>query len=303
MKKVLLITVIACSVNCFAQPVIQNGSNLPTPGFSAPVTAIVSGSTDITAGGANHTWNFGSYTFTPVGIVDVLAPSATPFASSFPTSNFAFSFSGAYSYFNVSPTKMEVLAWTITSPGAGNDYTPNPRTTLKFPFNYNDIETDTWQKVNGSPEAVTLTYDAYGTLITPTGTYTNVVRIKENYGVGQNDYQWYILNPLMQVAIFDHNTNTLYHIGASQITGVDDQHNLQEAVEIFPNPSNEHVNVRNIPSGSSIIIADMTGNLIYSSTQVDTQETINTSSFANGIYYLRLTSKGKIVSKKLVISR
>ena len=303
MKKVLLITVLAFSASCFAQPVIQNGSNLPSPGYSAPLSAIVSSSTDITAGGANHTWNFGAYTFAAVGTVDIVAPSATPFGSSFPSANFAYTLAGTYSYFNAGATKMEVQAYTISAPGSGNDYTPNPRTLLKFPFSFNDIETDTYQKVNGSPDAVTLTYDAYGTLITPTGTYTNVVRIRENYGAGADDYQWYILNPLMQVAIFDHNSSTLYHIAATQIINGVETNSPQMSVDIFPNPATESINVHNIPGGSTITITDMTGKLIYSSFHTNTQETINASTYANGIYVVRITSDGKVISRKLVVNR
>jgi len=303
MKKLLLNAIWAFSINAFSQPVIQDGNNVPAPGFSAPVSFIVSGSTDITNGGVNHTWDFSAYTFSSAGTLNVITPSSAPMGSSFTSANFAFSSAGTYSFFNVGSSKMEVQAWSITAAGSGNDYTPNPRTMLKFPFNFNDSETDTWQKVGGSLNTVTLFYDSYGTLITPAGTYTNVVRIRENYGIGSDDYVWYILNPLVPVAIYDHNTTTLYHIAATQVTGISDQNSLPIEANIYPNPANDIVSINNIPIGSSVNITDITGKTIYSLAIRNEHTTIRTTDFENGVYFLQVMNNGRMANKKLIISR
>ena len=243
MKRSLLIALSISTVSVFAQPVIVNGDNIPNPGYSAPVS-LGTPSAGVGSGGADQIWDFSTVSFTPVGVIDVIDPATSPIGASFPTSNYAYAFAGNYSFFKFSADKMEVLAYVITTPGIGNDYTPNPRTNLIFPFNYLDSATDTWQKTGESPNSVEITYDGYGTLITPTKTYTDVVRVKEDYGGGGIDYQWYILNPLMSIFIYDHNDNLLYNLDAEQITSGLDNVNTRSSVNIFPNPANNKFNIQ-----------------------------------------------------------
>jgi hypothetical protein len=131
MKKLLLIVISAFSINAFAQPIISNGSNIPAPGFSAPLS-MATPTSGVGSAGTNQTWDFSLLSFTSLGTMNVITPSSSPIGSSFPTANFATSFSSTYSFFNAGSTKMEVQAYSITSPGSGNDFTPNPRTVLKF---------------------------------------------------------------------------------------------------------------------------------------------------------------------------
>ncbi|HMN31795.1 MAG: T9SS type A sorting domain-containing protein [Chitinophagaceae bacterium] len=303
MKKILLIAISAFSINAFAQPVIQNGDNIPAPGLSVPVQFATT--TVVGNPGTNQTWDFSLLSFTSMGTVDVIVPSSSPIGGSFPGSNYALSLVGqnSYSFFQVSSDKMEVLAWTISSPGSGNDYSPNPRTLMKFPFNYLDTENDTWQKVGGSVNNVTVTYDGYGTLVTPSITYNDVVRVKEDYGGGAIDYQWYILNPLMAVAIFDHNFNRLYHFGATQPTGIANHNNLQMQAGIYPNPAADFVTVTNIPNGSTIKITDITGKTVYSSVINNEKTTIGTTDFVNGVYIIQVTNNGAITTRKLIVNK
>ncbi|MCC6252639.1 MAG: T9SS type A sorting domain-containing protein [Bacteroidia bacterium] len=302
MKKVLLIAISAFSINAFAQPVILNGNNTPPSGLSVPVNYATT--TSVGPGGSNQMWNFGSLSYTPIGTVDVIVPSTSPIGASFPTSNYALSLVGqnSYSFFEVSSNKMEVLAWTISTPGSGNDYSPNPKTLMKFPFNFLDTVNDTYQKVGESVNNVTLTYDGYGTLVTPSITYTNVVRVKEDYGGGAIDYQWYILNPFMSIAIFDHNFNRLYHFGASQATDITDQNNLQMQVSVYPNPAADYITITNIPNGSTIKITDITGRTFYSAENNNEKTTISTTKFVNGVYFIQVANSSLIATRKFVVN-
>ncbi|MBE7509367.1 MAG: T9SS type A sorting domain-containing protein [Bacteroidia bacterium] len=296
MKRAIVLVMIACSINAFAQPVIQNGNNIPNVGFTAPVSMISSNSSDITNGGPNHTWDFSSYTFTSIGSMTAIDPATAPMGSSFPTANYAFTSSGAYSFFRVSPTKMEVQAWSITTPGVGNDFSPDPRTILKFPFNYNDSITDTWQKVGGSPDMVTLYYDSYGTLILPGMTYTNVVRIRENYGVGQDDYIWYILNPLTMVAVFDHNAPMLISIEATPTTGINNHDAAGKSIAVYPNPTEGPLY---LSDRANVQLSSVTGQIIA---QSENMNTLDLSGDPAGIYFLTLRDKnGQVIQRSKVL--
>jgi hypothetical protein len=86
--------------------------------------------------------------------------------------------------------------------------------------------------------------------------------------------------------------------GATGLAGVD----IFNSISIFPNPSSYLVNIGNIPNNSTVRIMDMTGKLVYSSTVVDTQTTISTLEFLNGIYLIQLENNGNISNKKLIVN-
>lgn len=303
MKKLLLLSAISVvSVSSFAQPVIQDGSNIPTPGYSAPVSYASLSASGVGNAGANQTWDFSTLTFNPVSTMNIVTPSSAPMGSSFPAANHAYSNAGLYSFFNVSAVKMEVQAWSIAAAGGSNDYSPDPRTILKFPFNFNDSDTDTWQEVSGSPNTVTVTYDGYGTLITPAGTWNNVVRIRENYGAGQDDYQWFMLNPLMQVAIYDHNNSMLYHIAGTP-NGIE-ENDFQLSMLAYPNPATDFIQVSNAPAGSTLNVVDVTGKIISSVMAIEGQPTtISTINFSNGVYFIETEKNGIIARRKFIVTR
>ncbi len=304
MNKVLLVVISLFTINALAQPAIQYTTNIPSPGFSAPVSTAMP-TAGIGKSGANETWDFSSLSFTPVGTMNVIMPSSSPLGGSFPTANYAYSFAGTYSFFKISVGEMEVQAFSITKAGSGNDFSPNPRTLLKFPFNFSQIDTDTWQKVGGSTNNVILTYDGYGTLITPSKTYTNIVRIKEDYGNGAIDYQWYAINPLISILVFDHNTNSLYYTGAS-VSGVSEQNNSNSSVDIYPNPFTTTTTLKIISEAAlkntKLIIYDALGKEIKSMTVHTSEVSITRDGLGNGIYVYKLINNGDIVaSGKLII--
>ncbi len=303
MKKQLLIFSVSFLVlSISAQPVIINGSNVPAPGYTAPVS--MAATTLPGSAGANQTWDFSALTFSSLGTMNVITPSSSGMASSFPTANYAYTFSGTTSFFEVGATKMEVLAYTITSPGTGNDYSPNPRTMLKFPFSYQDTANDLWQKVGGSVNTVTITYDGYGTLITPTATYTNVVRVKEDYGSGGIDYQWYLTNPLMPIMIFDHNNNYLYYTGAV-VTGTSEILSNKVSVNVFPNPSNGKVTFTLSKAEIKSGVISITNSLgqVVSETIINAETSvIEISGLASGIYYYQVSAENSVLGRgKLVV--
>lgn len=240
MKKLLLAFCCPFYLAAVAQPVIPDASRLPQPGYTDPVSmATPPSASAVSAAGPNQTWDFSSYSYTSLGNMTVIDPASSPMAASFPNADYAYTLVGTTSFFQVSPGKFEVLAYSITSPGSGNDYSQNPRTILKLPFNFQESVTDTWQKAGGSVNNVTVTYDAYGTLITPTGTYSNVVRIKEDYGAGAIDYQWFLTDPLSPVMVYDHNNNRLIFVGAS--ANAISETSRPNQVTIFPNPGKDFV--------------------------------------------------------------
>ncbi|MBX7107379.1 MAG: T9SS type A sorting domain-containing protein [Chitinophagales bacterium] len=136
--------------------------------------------------GANITWNFSS--LVPSGetvTYEYVAPEGTPFASSFPSASIVQNvLNSLYIYYNVNESSQSLL-------GIGGsvmvEVYDNPELLISFPFTYNSTLTDPFSAsyeilglTNYHFGTHTLTADAYGTLILPTGTYNNVLRVKSN---------------------------------------------------------------------------------------------------------------------------
>ncbi len=247
MRKTLLIAAIAYSMNAIAQPVILNGDNISKSGTSALLYSGVAAG--IGNPGANQTWDFSAVSFTSTGVTwTVVKPDSTPYFSTFPTANYGWTFSKdtsyKYFYFNISATKFDVLADNISAPGAGNDFSPNPKTALKFPFYYGDSVVDTYQKVGGTTINVSTTYDGYGTLITPYGTYTNVWRVKEIQSTGNGTYTWETVNPIRPIIVYTISNNSLTMFGNTPITGINDPKASELSVDLYPNPAKDKLVIK-----------------------------------------------------------
>lgn len=72
---------------------------------------------------------------------------------------------------------------------------------------------------------------------------------------------------------------------------------------IYPNPSNQYVNIENIPQNSKLTISNLNGKKIHEQFVSKTDELINVSKFENGIYFVTIENKGMISTKKLVVKK
>lgn len=75
------------------------------------------------------------------------------------------------------------------------------------------------------------------------------------------------------------------------------------AAIIYPNPATTSLNIElnEIESNSILTINDITGKLIFKQTITDLITTISTASFAKGMYFISLQSKGRNTIQKFII--
>ncbi len=171
-----------------AQPILQNNV-LPQIGDSYQ---IASADTNlITQGnpGANQTWNFTD--LHPLGDTfrvqyKTVAPANTPYVIHYPTANVANEIQKdtfIYAYFYTSPNQLTFLGdGSLTH----NQVYSNPDTRLSFPTAFNETKQDTFAYTTDFGLGIifitngyrTTTYDGYGTLVTPLGSFPNSMRIK-----------------------------------------------------------------------------------------------------------------------------
>ncbi|RMG86397.1 MAG: PKD domain-containing protein [Bacteroidetes bacterium] len=139
--------------------------------------------------GPDQVWDFSQLTpqsFLPQSFVD---PASTPSADAFPDATIAISTQGTFSYAKVLPTKAESLGFSLDLDGTGV-YTAfpfqNPGTIAVFPLTYGTTFQDTFSfdvTLVGDPQqgldsirvkqiaTVEAEVDAYGTVITPNGSF------------------------------------------------------------------------------------------------------------------------------------
>ncbi len=197
MKKLYtLLLVFIGSVPLIAQPTFTS-SSIYGPGSSIP--RITVDTTNINHGnaGANQTWNFASAVQSSTLNFYFTTASSTPFFSSFPSSNLSIN-TGLGSpniYYTLSTSILVLNGLGLTSGGSNfiMNYS-NPETNWVFPLTYNTSYSDVFSGLQSSNSGgitvntyrngtITTVADGWGTVINPSGTYTNCLRTKSTQAI------------------------------------------------------------------------------------------------------------------------
>jgi hypothetical protein len=162
-----------------AQPSLLHSDMAPF-GSSFTLTFAQTTVVDTTIQGANVVWDFSSFQPTTGSItINIVNPALTPYATSFPNSNYAYQESPvtAYRYFDLSTTKMErVGSWTNS---IGIRTYNDPQIEYVFPLTLGTYSFDTWDN-STSPTGGTYEFQCigYGTVILPMGTFNDMLMVR-----------------------------------------------------------------------------------------------------------------------------
>ena len=308
MKKITLIVAVLINFITLAQPILNvsdiNPFNITGNSFTATSTTLGVGTA-----GVNQTWDFSSLVLTALGNTTTNSVSSAPFASSFPTSNYFLSNGSAndsFRYYNLTSNILEVT-------GASSDTQvlvnfANPQTIFVFPFTFNTIVNDTYE-VNGNGIApVTINYNAYGTVVTAFGTFTDVMRLKKvNDGV--ISYSWFKVNPY--VPIIDarvSNTSSTINYTLFQQTNLATTQNEIKQFAVYPNPTSGNISIKNIDfSNKSMFVKvyNMLGNQIINNYKLETESAnIDLSNYATGLYFIEIADENnKVLYTEKIIKK
>jgi hypothetical protein len=327
MKKHLLsiiTTFVFLTSIAIAQPVLTDTAINPVAGevFSIKDYAV---SCDPGGSGANQYW-----WLMPVGSTTTIAmstypASSTPYGSSFPLSNICMRPNGAFWYYATS--SLALINYGVAS---SSDYTcyNDPEDILRFPFNLGNTYTDTWYGTShNSGTAITgtstVTYDGYGAITLPAGTYYNVMRVhyskiwsNSTFSYTTERYSWYLNGhhlPIAETYTITDPSNV--HIGTSLLTlstntaiSVPEYESLSPYITSYPNPAVNEINfeLSNMVTVKEVELIDITGKLVYSKeisqSMIDKGFSINTSNFEDGIYFAKFKLEdGQTLAKKIHI--
>jgi len=334
MKRLLLPVVIAfsgfCSNNLIAQPTLTAASNNLIIGNQFAANQATITATQFTAAGvagASQTWNFNTLSSAAVLQVGVLNRAAAPNPTSVPTANLVVKVGDQYAYYESNTTSMkEYGAYEATQ-----NYTlenTDPAEKLRFPFTFNNTFTDTYSgsaNLRGTviPRIgmVTVTAEGYGTLITPTGTYQNVLKIKTlevsnpqtPFSEESITYDWFqpgIHFPVLRISRRITMLGTV-HSGfyLSQALGTKEELAAKVNLQVFPNPATSVVTVQFKNPGSEPLELTLHNLLGQKISEVAYEESaaaqqtvaIKVSDYPKGVYFLKLQAGSQAIMKRLVI--
>jgi hypothetical protein len=299
---VSFIVLLLCGTSAFAQPAVLNGNNYPPVGYTDTIAG--SGQSLVPSGsaGANVTWDFSSVVAVKGGMFEVVDPVTTPYTSSYPGANKSLKFTvlsnSSYQYTNLSASKYELIADNVTAT-TGSNYTPNPKTSIPIPFNYMDVVIDTFQKVGSPVGTVVITYDGYGTLITPFLTLNNIIRSKRDFGGSDFYYEWYSVSPrLFIVGVYDNNSQKYTFLGTTPV-GIADLKNESASVKVYPNPATDNSVIRissNIKKGN-FVLSDISGKVVKEIQFDNNSITLNRDGMAAGLYSFVIVCGNEAIAK------
>lgn len=287
-----MISLLICSLLSNAQPVLNAadfGTQLSAIGYSGSPSSLSQGND-----GPDQVWDFSGLTLTQNTTTTTVTVASAPLSSNFPSANYCWkitnnnSISG-YTFFSLSNSSFESLGLSIL--GQTNKYT-DTSIMYTFPYTYNTTINDTYKGITDiSPKSFTTVYDAYGTLITPLGTYTNVIRQKKTEGTTVN-YIWIQTNPffiLMEKTITNGTSSSINVFKNTSALGINPIEPKKE-MAVFPNPTHAELNLQ-LPEQQildRVAITDITGKIVLE--QVQNLNQINVSDLANGLYFIEVHS-------------
>lgn len=292
------------------------GSDFPTAGTVK--TLMLADTSGVQPGnaGTGVTWNFSSLTNSGQLQTDsFFTPSATPYGASFPTATIVeheqYPGTNYYIYFKDDGSEFQRVG--NVQPDTVVYY--DPANQFPYPVSYGSTNNDTYfasYNANGylthMRGTVTNDVDGSGTLMLPTGTYTNVIRMKfvrnekdtvfSSPGVtgqlSQTIYNWYqssLYYPLLSITI----TQVQFSVGSpvssklvgyrQGTTGINNLKNTLSFVNAYPNPANDNMEINyQLKQTQSVTfsVINLLGQVV---------KKINTDTQNSGVYTLKMDVK------------
>ncbi len=323
---------VASSALVTAQPTLTGAGCNPVAGDN--YTLATAGWFSEGTSGTNQTWNNGSLPSTGTSPEACVTVASTTNGASFPSANIGLQSGTTVSYFNNTASASQNYGYDAS--GTLIIYS-NPEDLLHFPLSYNNTYTDNWAAsfVSGGytyhrKGTTAITADAYGTLTTPNGTYTNCMRIHmvQVYtdsvfiasptviSYNNDEYIWYkngihssLAYSYTMVANGSTSKNGGYLSSALSVNNIDNSNSI---LSVYPNPATSFINVQfnlNERKKTSVKIYNTLGAEMSTSTIEDVFAGINNykidvANLPEGIYFVQLIlDNGSVQTQRFSVTR
>jgi len=311
-------------------------------------------SIDPGAGGTNLSWNFSMLHTNKIDTLAFKVPGATPYSAPFSAANVGMvTDRNTFAYLQNNSTGLfaEGGAGRVNDPA--NHYltetiTPHSQM-MQWPASYQGTWTDNYittgmSAYNGSPSydsvrlkyttVSTVTYDAWGSITTPLGTFQTLRAFRHAYetdslwvhisaadlwylGIHSMDtldtYDWWSNSsaqgfPVVTITKDPHTgviKSVKWLMSSPAASGIE-EFTAQQGFSVYPNPASDNIQVSlNGIEKATLTLFDMSGRIVRDSELVTDQlTTINTEKLVNGLYFLVITSKeGQRSARKITIAK
>jgi hypothetical protein len=315
-KSFTLLSFISLSLSSLlSQPILEN-TIFPIIGDTLDYVSLNNGDLEILPGesGENVTWDFSNFDLTgSTNTVIYKNPNETPLGNNFPSANMAkFYSSDQIEYYRKTNDSLIYLGEKST--GVGLKIYGNSIVDLKAPFNYGDSFTDNFASnfVNGNGASITRTgyvkcsFEAYGSLILPSITIENCIKIKiaqytrDVQGSTINNYydtSYYWYSPIIKDHILKYYSTTIsgthysyaylqINLNTASISEI-----VNNSFSIYPNPASQKINIT-IPTESDFqengFLLDASGRTIKTFNLTGTKAEIDITDLLSGVYFVRI---------------
>jgi hypothetical protein len=339
MKKIYLLLSLGFPIFVCGQTIMQ--SDLPVAGTAFIMANDSNYTAPVPPGGTGQTWNFAGLQNNYVDTTGFMSSAGTPYAVSFPGSNLAAHdlTDDSYQYFTSSSSGLYFDGFASID---GN-FVYNPsQLFIPVPFSFGDSRSNTARvqvdsTITDSTGTTNLRLvlqtesqfdaDGSGTLIIPTGTYPNVLRIKSTQVVYDSlliDLGLGIYVPfstsIEQTVNYQYVTSGLpnnYLLGieadSTGTTSLTSQYFLSMATSVpvlesrdknlpYPNPAFNSLNFKTLTSFSEINVYDINGKKVLHKA-MNSDQSLNVEALKNGSYIYEIIQEGRTQKGNFVIQR
>ncbi|PID95119.1 MAG: hypothetical protein CSA95_01160 [Bacteroidetes bacterium] len=326
-----------------AQTVVTYEAHCPKVGDSnISYDSDVSTSIDIHAPGGNQTWDLSAYNVPSEGfVIHYVDPETTPWGAEVPNSNLAVweeDDEGSYAmYFSVTPSQVSALAYASKTDGAPESlvFFDDELVLMHFPFAYNDQFEDNSSMQYDYEDETGLTYhfehsgehvnkaDAWGDLVTPLGSFNDVLRIKEEstesvkiYTNGTLvmttysttvSYSFYHPSSKLPIAVVEYDSDFEDEIAVSfnqMATGIAEH---ETAIKVaYPNPASDYMtlDLRPFKDESVVQLLDISGKAVASFIAGNEEQRVDLSNYSEGVYLVVGEGENqRILTQKITLAR
>ncbi|MCE3229658.1 MAG: C-terminal target protein [Bacteroidetes bacterium] len=274
------------------------------------------------ASGAGATWNYATIATHSSVVSDFTAQTVSN--ASYPNADIAvFSSTSNISYYKSSVTELKYWGGNLSIGGiaATIQYTA-PAISAAYPMS---MGTTSASVTGGSLVALSnpgtftgnseVTADASGTLILPSGTYTNILRVVTSQTINftasfvtgtvtQMNFDYYEIGtkaPLFSIATATAGTSISAASSQTVVTrfkpvtvGVSENSISEINMNVYPNPSNSVINfTTESKNATAVSIYDVTGKLVETAEMNNGELHLNVSTYSAGIYTYKVTGSEK----------
>ncbi|MFM2224467.1 MAG: hypothetical protein RJA07_669 [Bacteroidota bacterium] len=352
MKKIFtLLFLVVGMLNSYAQPTI-NSSAFPIVGITyhhvAADANTVSNLSAMLTAGTNQTWNCRT-TFTPLDTqhLNYVTAASTPYSNLFSTSSLSYNSTkdSIYTFLHTNANGLYldgIYSYKAGLVSGDGHYANGGQLVLPTPFSITN--TNVSPGVFTAIKTVLVVFkagiyrtetrnsvaDGWGTIITPSDTFTNVLRIKTKVTsydsiflpsiIGPSpaptfdtsyEYSWVqnidSIGQIMTITTAKdsttiNNANYNYNKRKSNANGIAEL-KQQNGFSLFPNPCSNSLNINFATADKyQIIISNILGNQIFKTEGNKQTLFIDTKDFLTGTYFLQVIQNGKTSAKKFVVN-